>query len=124
MQRPGCGKNFETVRAIPAAAASISVSAVTPRAKAASSAVRISAELTTGESKLSPYLLEPLLPFFFLLLDLFDREMAFFRDFFERLIDRRARGVARTKSGPLNGWARTSDEAADPRASGRLTGAG
>jgi hypothetical protein len=50
MQRPGAGKNFETVRAIPAAASSIKASAVTPRANAASSMARISAEVTTGDS--------------------------------------------------------------------------
>jgi hypothetical protein len=49
MHRPACGKNFWTVRATPAPASSIKASTSIPRAKAASSASRISAELTIGE---------------------------------------------------------------------------
>src|SRR5437764_3183345 len=53
MQLPGRGKNCRTARAIPAPAWSISASTSMPRAKAASSAARISAELTIGESNQS-----------------------------------------------------------------------
>src|SRR5438552_14133535 len=53
MQLPGRGKNCWTARAIPAPARSISASTSIPRAKAASSAARISAELTIGESNQS-----------------------------------------------------------------------
>ncbi len=50
MQRPGFWKNFVTARATPAPALFISVSTRTPRAKAASSAARICADVKTGRS--------------------------------------------------------------------------
>src|SRR5437879_8571292 len=53
MHVPGCGKNSCTARATPAPAWSISASTWTPRAKAASSASRICAELKIGESNQS-----------------------------------------------------------------------
>src|SRR6266699_5364564 len=50
MHFPGCGKNLAIARATPAPAWSINASTSTPRAKAASSASRIWAELKIGES--------------------------------------------------------------------------
>ena len=54
MHFPGCGKNLVIARATPAPAWSINVSTLTPRAKAASSASRIWAELKIGESNQPP----------------------------------------------------------------------
>src|ERR1700730_10445152 len=51
---PGHGKNCRTTRATLAPACSISFSTSTPRAKAASSAARICAEVKMGESNQSP----------------------------------------------------------------------
>jgi len=116
---------------MPAAASSISVSAVLPRSKAAVSAARISAALTTGERNQSSevvvfFLLELLLLFLDLLL------LDFFFDELERLLRelllvlelRRDRGIARTKSGPSSGWESTSVDTADAAASGRVRGGG
>src|SRR6266705_788527 len=50
MHFPGCGKNLAIARATPAPAWSINASTSTPRAKAASSASRICAEVKIGES--------------------------------------------------------------------------
>src|SRR3954463_11071351 len=52
MHLAGRGKNFVTARAMRSPACSINASAVIPRAKAASSAVRICAGVMMGECKL------------------------------------------------------------------------
>jgi len=52
MHLPGRGKNLTTARAMPSPACSINASAVIPRAKAASSAVRICAGVMMGECNL------------------------------------------------------------------------
>src|SRR6266480_1175815 len=62
MHFPGLGKNLQTACATPAPALSISASTSTPRAKAASSATRICAEVKTGEFNYPPDLLRRRLP--------------------------------------------------------------
>src|ERR1043166_2661564 len=128
MQVPGRGKNLRTVRATPAPAWSIKASTSTPRAKAASSASRICAELRIGESNQSSeasgvdfFAAVPL--FFFLEATLFflESESDVSSDFLRRvdfalllLAERleRERSGSRTLVWSMKGWSGTVPVAA------------
>src|SRR6267143_5559542 len=111
MQVPWCGKNSCTVRATPAPAWSIRDSTSIPRAKAASSAARISAELTIGESNQSSDFFFRLFFFlgrssssslllFFFRLDVWWVTLEDFRcfEYFDLRLERSRTASARTKS--------------------------